>query len=957
MASAMVLSDLDAKSAGHGIIGNSTCISIDNLEEKTQNLIRSGFLWKRNVGQSSTRISSRARFFVLTKSTLEYYRNEKCDKLKGSYPLAMIHSISAFDENSSTMKIELPEEGAVLLQAGDRYNCEQWIQAIQEGIKQWSTVDSEVVDDSVFEMETFAKFPSQLVPRKSTSSVSEGCEDTANMSGEFAMIKYSRAGKASIPHERVFKLDRHNLQIMWRKARKEYSYKSTLEVSKIVEVRCGQQTRNFVQFPYSEVEKQSFSLLFEREQGEWSSLMSLDLICDSVLAAQSWKRCLKALVYGDEYEKPLRSFHETKDPIILYLRRVWATLEHKAHISHEDAASFIQNLSPEVNKRHLKNFIRVYEIYKKYLKMFPDLGLAPQEFMSFLENEQKETNITLKTCVDLIEYHDKSHYLYKRICARGSPHAFQNSRGLLSYHGFLSFLRSKDNSAFDFNHLIVHQDMDHPLSDYFISSSHNTYLTTHQLKGLSSCEAYVRTLQQGSRCLEIDCWDGPDEPVVTHGMTLTTKIKFRDVIQIIKEYAFETNPFPVILSLENHCSEEQQSAMANFFVAEFGDLLATEDLSENNTLPSPNQLLRKIILKGRSVPKKKSRPFKAVAGRQSSVSTFSGFRSWSQVSIQSNASETSKTKLKPVLSSDTINTVIPEDDLSLNAEDVQVPLAGSMSRLIVYCRAVPFKRHDFNENCCEMHSLSENAVMDLIERSPQDIIYISRKKMLRTYPKGSRVESSNFNPMPMWKVGVHMASVNFQKPDAGMHINQGFFRTNGACGYVLKPPNLRKNTTGDFSDAANRNSTQPIVVKIKILGGHFVDTDVIGKSPISLEVEAVGSESKNNYFSTEVDSNYCNPSWKEAEHILDITHPELCILYFKLHSVNRASRLVLQTAIPARSIKHGLRYIPFKTLTGVNLKQSGIFVSISIEEKTENDNLEGNKDGSLEETRRRITTL
>ena len=78
MASDMVLSDLDAQSAGHGIIGNSTCISMDNLEEKTHNLIRSGFLWKRNVGQSSTRTSSRARFFVLTKSTLEYYRNEKC---------------------------------------------------------------------------------------------------------------------------------------------------------------------------------------------------------------------------------------------------------------------------------------------------------------------------------------------------------------------------------------------------------------------------------------------------------------------------------------------------------------------------------------------------------------------------------------------------------------------------------------------------------------------------------------------------------------------------------------------------------------------------------------------------------------------------------------------------------------------------------------------------------------
>ena len=29
--------------------------------------------------------------------------------------------------------------------------------------------------------------------------------------------------------------------------------------------------------------------------------------------------------------------------------------------------------------------------------------------------------------------------------------------------------------------------------------------------------------------------------------------------------------------------------------------------------------------------------------------------------------------------------------------------------------------------------------------------------------------------------------------DSGMHINQGFFRTNGGCGYVLKPAHLRRN--------------------------------------------------------------------------------------------------------------------------------------------------------------------
>ena len=41
-----------------------------------------------------------------------------------------------------------------------------------------------------------------------------------------------------------------------------------VELKKVIEVRCGQQTRNFNQFPYLEVEKQSFSLMFNREQGE-----------------------------------------------------------------------------------------------------------------------------------------------------------------------------------------------------------------------------------------------------------------------------------------------------------------------------------------------------------------------------------------------------------------------------------------------------------------------------------------------------------------------------------------------------------------------------------------------------------------------------------------------------------------------------------------------------------------
>lgn len=42
--------------------------------------------------------------------------------------------------------------------------------------------------------------------------------------------------------------------------------------------------------------------------------------------------------------------------------------------------------------------------------------------------------------------------------------------------------------------------------------------------------------------LSVDCWDGPDGmPVIYHGHTLTTKIKFSDVLVTIKEHAFVTS--------------------------------------------------------------------------------------------------------------------------------------------------------------------------------------------------------------------------------------------------------------------------------------------------------------------------------------------------------------------------------------------------------------------------------
>lgn len=61
------------------------------------------------------------------------------------------------------------------------------------------------------------------------------------------------------------------------------------------------------------------------------------------------------------------------------------------------------------------------------------------------------------------------------------------------------YLLSDDNLVMAINKIDLCDDMDQPLSHYFINSSHNTYLTGHQLTGKSSVEIYRQALLAGCR--------------------------------------------------------------------------------------------------------------------------------------------------------------------------------------------------------------------------------------------------------------------------------------------------------------------------------------------------------------------------------------------------------------------------------------------------------------------------
>ena len=90
-------------------------------------------------------------------------------------------------------------------------------------------------------------------------------------------------------------------------------------------------------------------------------------------------------------------------------------------------------------------------------------------------------------------------------------------------------------------------------------------------------------------------------------------------------------------------------------------------------------------------------------------------------------------------------------------------------------------------------SLGEAKVLDIMSKpgGKANMQELTSKNLLRMYPGGTRVDSSNYDPQDAWSAGMQLVALNVQGQDQPLWINQGRFLGNGGCGYVLKPEYMR----------------------------------------------------------------------------------------------------------------------------------------------------------------------
>uniref|UniRef100_A0A2K5XVX7 1-phosphatidylinositol 4,5-bisphosphate phosphodiesterase n=2 Tax=Mandrillus leucophaeus TaxID=9568 RepID=A0A2K5XVX7_MANLE len=593
-----------------------------------------------------------------------------------------------------------------------------------------------------------------------------------------------------------------------------------------------------------------------------------------------------------------------------------------------------EDFTPEVYRVFLNNLCPRPEIDN----IFSEFGakskpyLTVDQMMDFINLKQRDPRL------NEILYPPLKQEQVQVLIEKYEPNSSLAKKGQISVDGFMRYLSGEENGVVSPEKLDLNEDMSQPLSHYFINSSHNTYLTAGQLAGNSSVEMYRQVLLSGCRCVELDCWKGrtaEEEPVITHGFTMTTEISFKEVIEAIAECAFKTSPFPILLSFENHVdSPKQQAKMAEYCRLIFGDALLMEPLEKyplesGVPLPSPTELMYKILVKN----KKKSHKSSEGSGKKKLSEQASNTCSDSSSMFEPSSPGAGEADTE---SDD------DDDDDDCKKSSMDEGTAGSeamateeMSNLVNYIQPVKFESFEISKKrnkSFEMSSFVETKGLEQLTKSPVEFVEYNKMQLSRIYPKGTRVDSSNYMPQLFWNAGCQMVALNFQTMDLAMQINMGMYEYNGKSGYRLKPEFMRR--PDKHFDPFTEGIVDGIVantLSVKIISGQFLSDKKVG-TYVEVDMFGLPVDTRRKAFKTKTSQgNAVNPVWEEEPIVFKkVVLPTLACLRIAVYE--EGGKFIGHRILPVQAIRPGYHYICLRNERNQPLMLPAVFVYIEVKD-------------------------
>ncbi|XP_028930487.1 1-phosphatidylinositol 4,5-bisphosphate phosphodiesterase delta-3 [Ornithorhynchus anatinus] len=710
--------------------------------------------------------------------------------------------------------------------------------------------------------------------------------------------------------QRLFRLQEDGMTVWFQRRFQHAPSQHVFSVLHIEGVREGHQSEGLRRFGGPFPPAQCLTITFKGKR------KNLDLAAPSPEEAQRWVRGLtKLMARVEAMSQSEKLDHWIHD----YLRR--ADTDQDNQMTFKEIKGMLRMVNVDMNDMY------AYRLFKECDRSDND-RLEEPEIEEFLTRLMKRPELEeifgrysgedrVLSAEELREFLRDQGEEASLLRARGLIRTYElnekaKKHGLMTPDGFTMYLLSAEGDILNREHVPVYQDMSQPLAHYFISSSHNTYLTYSQIGGPSSTEAYVRAFAQGCRCVELDCWEGQGgEPVVYHGHTLTSKIRFRDVVRAVRDHAFAASPYPVILSLENHCGPEQQAAMARHLRTILGDMLVTEtpDGRVPEELPSPERLKGKVLIKAKKLPGPRAEEGAGFVSDED------------EDEDQEGGAEASGRRRRA---------------------KATLQIAPELSDLVVYCRAARFRGRAPRRlrprpgppRACHVCSLSERKARKLIKEAGNDLVRHNTRQLSRVYPQGFRMNSANYNPQEMWNGGCQLVALNFQTPGYEMDLNAGRFLVNGRCGYVLKPGFLRcRETTFDPEHPGPPHTTLTVEVltaqQLPKLNAEKPNSIV--DPLVRVEIYGVPGDCARQETAYVLNNGF-NPRWGQRLQFR-LRAPELALVRFVVEDYDVASSndFVGQFTLPLGSLKRGYRHIHLLSKDGASLSPATLFVHVRIQ--------------------------